>query len=171
MKQILLVFLICVSLIALTNGQTNQSKVTFASYISRSGWNAKIPRFVYRYRGPAMFVVFGICEEEPPCTDDDECTEAIQNIQDEHMVERNYDDIAWSFLVGGNNKVYAGRGFQVEGQHTPGRDNGVGICFIGGAPTQAMTDAAAELIELGLTNGNIHQDFERIFPPNLSIKL
>lgn len=85
-----------------------------------------------RYSGPARFVILSRCLEQPPCSDDDECIEAVQNIQAEHMDERRLDDIAWSFLVGGNDKIYAGRGFQVSGEHTPGKnDHAVGICCIG----------------------------------------
>lgn len=41
-------------------------------------------------------------------------------------------NLFYSFAVGGDGKVYEGRGFNVVGAHAPGyNDKSIGICLIG----------------------------------------
>jgi N-acetylmuramoyl-L-alanine amidase len=43
-----------------------------------------------------------------------------------------WDDIGYSFLVGGDANAYMGRGWDKVGAHAPGYNSqSIGICFIG----------------------------------------
>ncbi|XP_069358353.1 peptidoglycan recognition protein-like [Maniola hyperantus] len=66
----------------------------------------------------------------PECTADAECEEAVRKIR-EMQTKHGFDDIAQSFVIGGNGKVYAGAGWKV-GAHTLRWNNkSISISFIG----------------------------------------
>lgn len=62
-----------------------------------------------------------------------------------------YADIGYNFLIGGDGAVYVGRGWDIEGEHTPGcNQKSICIAFIGNfddvAPTKGQLCAAQKLI-------------------------
>ena len=66
-----------------------------------------------------------------------------------------WDDIGYSFLVGGDGRVYEARGWYREGAHTKGYNSvGLGISLIGlyteKAPSQKMLDTTKQLIQCGI---------------------
>lgn len=66
-----------------------------------------------------------------------------------------WSDIGYSFLVGGDGRVYEGRGWGTVGAHTRGyNSNGIAISFVGNfmtqKPNQAMLNAAQKLIACGI---------------------
>lgn len=42
-------------------------------------------------------------------------------MQTYHMESRNWDDIGYNFMVGGDGDVYEGRGWDKQGAHTKGK--------------------------------------------------
>lgn len=53
-------------------------------------------------------------------------------MQDYHQLQRGWNDIGYSFAIGGDGMIYVGRGFNVIGAHAPKyNDRSVGICMIG----------------------------------------
>ena len=71
-------------------------------------------------------------------------------------------DIGYSFLIGGDGKVYEGRGWGIEGAHTCCRYYnriGHGIAFIGtyttSTPSSSMINAAQKLIQCGVNRVGI----------------
>ena len=67
-----------------------------------------------------------------------------------------WDDIGYNFLVGGNGKIYEGRGWDRVGAHVKNwNSKSVGISFIGTfmttKPTDAALKAAQDLIECGVS--------------------
>lgn len=43
-------------------------------------------------------------------------------MQTYHMESKNWDDIAYNFIVGGDGAVYEGRGWEKQGAHTKGNE-------------------------------------------------
>lgn len=76
-------------------------------------------------------------------------------IQTFHMESRGWDDIGYSFLVGGDGAVYIGRGWKKLGAHTKGyNERSICIAFIGTfttiRPPERQLLAAQRLIQEGV---------------------
>jgi hypothetical protein len=79
------------------------------------------------------------------------------------------DDIPFNFLIGGDGKVYEGRGFEYEGQHTSNIDateyNSIGICiaFIGDhestAPYENQLNILRAFIEYFISHEVINESY------------
>lgn len=79
------------------------------------------------------------------------------------------DDIAYNFLVGGDAKMYEGRGFEYQGQHTQNLNatefNSIGICiaFIGNytsiVPSFEQFDLLRDFIDIFVKNKIIANDY------------
>lgn len=88
----------------------------------------------------------------------------MQDLQYRQMAWLGFDDIRSNFLIGGDGAVYVGRGWNIEGDHTP-KYNVKSICitFIGSfnkkAPSQKQLDAAQQLIELGVKQGKLRPSY------------
>ena len=64
----------------------------------------------------------------------------------------DWSDIGYNFLIGGDGRVYEGRGWGVQGAHTYGYNSiAVGICYIGDftsvMPTPAQLQAGLDMID------------------------
>lgn len=58
------------------------------------------------------------------------------------MVDWQWNDIGYNFLVGGDGAVYVGRGWDDEGAHTLGHNKrSIGIAFIGDFMKKNTTEA------------------------------
>ena len=79
------------------------------------------------------------------CYDQENCMGLVRGIQNFHMDTRGWNDIGYSFLIGGDGNVYEGRGWNVEGAHTKSfNDQGYGIDFIGTFISALPDEAAIE---------------------------
>lgn len=81
------------------------------------------------------------------------------------MESRNWDDIGYNFLVGGDGSVYEGRGWDKMGAHTRGYNNGtIGIAFIGTfnkyVPPERQLNAVQLLLNEGLRLGKLVSDYK-----------
>lgn len=80
----------------------------------------------------------------------------VRGIQNYHMDEREYFDVAYHFLVGADGNVFEGRGWNTEGGATGGfNSEGYAACFLGDfvdhSPTQPAVDAFYRLAEVIFT--------------------
>lgn len=81
-----------------------------------------------------------------------------------HMDGREWDDIGYNFLVGGDGNVYEGRGWDIMGAHTQGYNvKSICIAFIGTfnnieAPRRQLF-AAKNIIRRGVTLGKLTPDY------------
>ncbi len=101
---------------------------------------------------------------------DDETT--IREIQNLHLDERGWADIAYHFGVGLMGTVYEGRKMSARGTHTELHNTGsLGICLFGNfeeiSPTQIQLDTTQALVNwlavrLGLTHLAGHREFNDI---------
>lgn len=81
------------------------------------------------------------------------------------MEGRNWSDIAYNFLVGGDGNVYEGRGWDDMGAHTRGYNTkSICIAFIGTfnnvEPPQRQLYAAKNITKLGVEMKKLSQDYQ-----------
>ncbi|XP_042907609.1 peptidoglycan-recognition protein LF [Parasteatoda tepidariorum] len=92
------------------------------------------------------------------CKKQVECMRQVQLIQDLHLDERGWWDIAYNFLVGGDGRVYEGRGWNLTAAHAVNYNtNSYGVAFMGNfnndTPTKPMIQAALQLVDCGIKKG------------------
>lgn len=95
--------------------------------------------------------------------------DTIQHVQDLHMDDRGWADIAYHFVVGKSGQVFEGRALDVRGTHVSGYNTGsVGVVFLGNLhetqPMPEQLDQGRQLIDwlalrLELTHIAGHTDF------------
>uniref|UniRef100_A0A3F2YX68 Peptidoglycan-recognition protein n=1 Tax=Anopheles farauti TaxID=69004 RepID=A0A3F2YX68_9DIPT len=133
-------------------------------YVSRDVWNAQPPKLIEHFAGPIPYVIIHHSYIPAACYSGLQCIAAMQSMQRMHQDVRQWNDIGYSFAVGGDGRVYQGRGFNVVGAHAPRYNNrSVGICLIGDwvadLPPKNMLAATQTLIEYGVRQGIIAQNY------------
>lgn len=89
----------------------------------------------------------------------------MRTMQDYHMDAKNWTNIGYNFVVGGDGNAYEGCGWDIEGAHTF-RYNKRSICiaFTGNfdevTPPEKQIDAALCLISYGVNENKIANDFK-----------
>lgn len=136
-------------------------------YMPREAWDAKPPKGVDKFSGPIPFVIIHHSYEPAACLTGAECRNAMLSMQKFHQQDRGWNDIGYTFAVGGDGRIYEGRGFNVVGAHAPRyNDKSVGICMIGDwryeLPSNDMIAAAQSLIEYGVRNNIIASNYTLI---------
>lgn len=99
------------------------------------------------------------------CSIQSECTFYVRFAQTFHIESRNWSDIGYNFLVGGDGYVYVGRSWDYMGAHAFGYNNiSIGISFIGTfntvKPSKQQLYVVQKLIELGVEKGKIAPDYK-----------
>uniref|UniRef100_W8BZR2 Peptidoglycan-recognition protein LE n=2 Tax=Ceratitis capitata TaxID=7213 RepID=W8BZR2_CERCA len=91
----------------------------------------------------------------------------IRDIQCFHIESREWNDIAYNFLVGCDGNVYEGRGWGVVGAHTIGYNSkSMGIAFIGcfmrHLPSDAAMNSCKNFLKKGVEEGHLAPDYKLI---------
>ncbi|XP_054264167.1 peptidoglycan-recognition protein 1-like isoform X1 [Macrosteles quadrilineatus] len=106
----------------------------FLSMVSRDEWRALPPLAdIPLVTHPVENVIYQHSLDVPVCESDQECTKAVQDMQKKDM-EEGKPDIIYNFLIGGNGKVYEGRGWYNQSDvHMYPEYNGnrIDIAYIG----------------------------------------
>ena len=76
------------------------------------------------------------------------------------MIVLSWSDIGYSFLIGGDGRVYVGAGWDIEGRHTLGYNTvALGFSLIGNfmkaSPTQAAISATQKVLRCGISKVRI----------------
>lgn len=101
-------------------------------FVSRSEWGAKPPKQIQPIGKAVPYVIIHHSESPAACFTSAKCSQAMRSMQRFHQNERGWDDIGYSFAIGGDGKVYEGRGFDRVGAHAPSyNDKSIGIVLIG----------------------------------------
>jgi hypothetical protein len=116
--------------------------------VPRGGWNARdirnVPVLPIR---PAPFVIVHPTGTNS-CSTQAECSEIIRNIQDFQTQANGWSDISYHFLIGGDNRIYAGRGWGRMGENVEGFSNqAINIGYIGRFNDAAPNAEAAALLD------------------------
>ncbi|XP_050090113.1 peptidoglycan-recognition protein LE-like isoform X3 [Anopheles aquasalis] len=134
--------------------------------VTRTEWLAQPPREeLTDLKLPVNNVIIAHTATEG-CTTQSKCMFQVKLIQDFHIMpeSRNFSDIAYQFLVGGDGNGYEGRGWTKQGAHTKGFNvDSICIAFVGTfikyKPPIAQLSAAQQLIKMGLDNNYIAQNY------------
>ncbi|KAL5017092.1 hypothetical protein ScPMuIL_006681 [Solemya velum] len=119
--------------------------------ISRDSWGARRPKDTEEMHLPVNYT-FIHHTKTGNCSNTNKCMGQLKNIQDFHMYTRNWSDIAYNFLIGGDGQVYEGRGWSRTGAHTLKYNRrSIAISFIGDfmsySPVSSALTASEKLIE------------------------
>jgi len=100
--------------------------------VSRDEWNAEKPKLIEKFFGIIPFVIIHHSYIPKACYTTESCREAMRAMQDVHQNQNGWNDVGYSFSVGGDGQVYHGRGFNTIGAHAPRYNaKSIGICLIG----------------------------------------
>lgn len=134
--------------------------------VSREEWGARTRIYAIRRlaENPPGYVIIHHSNTQP-CETQSSCIAEVNNIQDQHMNDKLYHDIAYNFLVGGDGLVYEGRGWKLRGTHIESNNSkSIGICLIGTfsntSPSVAQSEAAQNLIDWGVANNKISRNYK-----------
>ncbi|XP_029571364.1 peptidoglycan recognition protein 1-like isoform X1 [Salmo trutta] len=130
--------------------------------VTRGQWGAAAPRCRETLKYPAQRVVKHHTALLH-CGGIQECMDQLIHIQRMHMQDRNFDDIGYNFLIGGDCTVYEGRGWGVVGAHTKGNNhNSLAIAFMGNfnneSPSPAALSSVKQLLQCGVSQGHLHPE-------------
>ncbi|KAK7793877.1 hypothetical protein R5R35_014156 [Gryllus longicercus] len=132
--------------------------------VGRAAWGAAPPRQVERQEGPALLAVVHHTYVPGACNSSAACEAAMRAMQRYHQEERGWNDIGYNFVVGGDGRVYEGRGWGVVGAHALHYNlRSVGVSLIGdyveAAPPAHMTALAQRLLACGARRGALAADY------------
>jgi peptidoglycan recognition protein len=98
------------------------------TYITRKQWGARPPKQVTRMPRPVRLVY--VHHTAGPVGGDPAAT--VRAVQAQHMDRQGWSDIAYQELVAPDGTVFEGRGFDVQGGATQGRNStSLAICALG----------------------------------------
>ncbi|KAF8788034.1 Peptidoglycan-recognition protein SC2 like protein [Argiope bruennichi] len=104
---------------------------TCPEIVTRAQWGARTGRPVPAMRVPVSHV-FIHHTDGATCNSKDSCSKVARQIQNYHIDVKKWRDIGYSFLVGGDGRIYEGRGWEKVGSHTLGYNaRSIGISFMG----------------------------------------
>lgn len=120
-------------------------------FVTRSQWGARPPKSspIPIYKPTPIVYVHHVAGTMTP-----------RQIQNLHMDKRNFNDIAYNFVIDKNGDIPIGRGFGIKGGHVLDPENKVchGICLNGNLdinkPTQAQINSLTELLWFGWHEGH-----------------
>nr|AAY53765.1 peptidoglycan recognition protein S1 precursor [Azumapecten farreri] len=131
--------------------------------ISRDSWGARRPVKVLPLKTP-VGDFFLHHTDTKNCTTAKNCISIVKSIQQYHMNDKNWWDIAYSFLVGEDGHVYEGRGWKTVGSHTRGcNDKSLAASMIGNfndvLPNAAALSSVKRLISCGVEIGRLSPNY------------
>ncbi|GFT51628.1 peptidoglycan-recognition protein SB1, partial [Nephila pilipes] len=127
---------------------------TCPEIVTRAQWGARTARPSRSLALPVNHV-FIHHTDGATCSSKETCSKVIRQIQEDHQKRKKFADIGYSFLVGGDGRIYEGRGWKAVGAHTEGYNSkALGISFMGNfdkvEPSTAMLIVAKNLIDCGV---------------------
>jgi len=117
--------------------------------ISRDIWGAKPAFRAYASMGEVKGLVVH-WSYYPGAIGNNAEMDQLKSIQKLHQVDRNWNDIAYSFLVGNTGQIYEGRGLNARpaSQGTnEGNRHYYSVCWLGGKDKTMASEAALKSIE------------------------
>ncbi|XP_041369887.1 peptidoglycan recognition protein-like [Gigantopelta aegis] len=130
--------------------------------VSRDSWGARRPTVIETIHLPVPWVFIHHGGHE--CQSLDTCASSALGIQKYHMNSRKYWDIAYSFLVGGDGRVYEARGWHHRGGHTHGYNTkSIAVCVLGNymerLPSRSTLDVIHRLLACAAARGKISHNY------------
>ncbi|KAM9856971.1 N-acetylmuramoyl-L-alanine amidase-like [Aulostomus maculatus] len=117
--------------------------------IPRCQWGAKAYNGTPIPLSPPLQFLFVHHTYEPssPCLSFPSCARSMRAMQRYHQEDLGWSDIGYSFVVGSDGYIYEGRGWNILGTHTRGRnDAGYGVSIIGNYTSTLPSRHAIDLL-------------------------
>ncbi|XP_054162259.1 peptidoglycan-recognition protein SC2-like [Oppia nitens] len=136
------------------------------TWVSRAEWGARTPKEPAKPMvTPVLHAFIHHTDDPPKCQNQSSCIDAVKWVQDFHMDTRGWDDIGYNYLLGGDGRIYVGRGWYACGRHTLGmNDKAIALSLIGNyesdAPSQLILDLAQKWVKCALEKGVITHDYQ-----------
>ncbi|XP_017785142.1 PREDICTED: peptidoglycan-recognition protein LB-like isoform X2 [Nicrophorus vespilloides] len=132
--------------------------------VSREDWHADPPTDVEKMSNPVPFVIIHHSFMPPACYSAEDCEKSMKKMQEMHQITNGWNDVGYSFAVGGDGRAYEGRGWFNVGAHAPTYNNkSIGICIIGDwrteLPPPQQLSTVLKLINFGVRKGYIAKDY------------
>ncbi|GAV07154.1 hypothetical protein RvY_17029 [Ramazzottius varieornatus] len=145
--------------------QSDEDDFLMGNIVTRAQWGARPPKSAPSKLAEPVTYAFIHHSEGPSSTDLASGKKVVQGIQNYHMDSNKWDDIGYSFLIGGDGSIFEGRGWGVVGAHTQNYNSaGYGICFLGSftsaLPTAAAMNAAKALIADAVAKGHLKKAYQ-----------
>uniref|UniRef100_A0A131YRX5 Peptidoglycan recognition protein n=1 Tax=Rhipicephalus appendiculatus TaxID=34631 RepID=A0A131YRX5_RHIAP len=133
-------------------------------FVPRQAWGARPPKEWERLKVQPVPRVFVHHTAGGECFDPWTCSEKMRYIQHYHQVTKGWEDIAYSFLIGGDGRVYVARGWDAVGAHTKGHNkDALSMAFFGDfsrhLPTPWAIRTLDKLLQCGIALGKISHDY------------
>ncbi|KAJ6633089.1 Peptidoglycan-recognition protein SD [Pseudolycoriella hygida] len=150
-----------------TFDETTTPELPKHEFINRTMWGALAPKEYTDLQLPVKRIIIAHTAENQ-CFDLIKCSESLRAMQQYQLL---YDpdpdaDVIVNFLVGGDGRVYEGRGYRV-GAHTraySANRNSICIAFFGNfnavLPTDVQLDAAKWMIEKAINSNALHPEYK-----------
>nr|ADU33185.1 peptidoglycan recognition protein B [Ostrinia nubilalis] len=149
-----------------TNKLAKTSPYNFP-FVTKEEWEGRPPTDIVPMETPVPYVVIHHTYIPDVCYTSDECKAAMRGMQNFHQLTNGWADIGYSFAVGGDGKVYEGRGWEAVGAHAVGvNTRSIGIALIGDfvskLPSETQLAPVHKLIATGVELGYIRPDYTLI---------
>ncbi|XP_054265175.1 peptidoglycan recognition protein-like isoform X2 [Macrosteles quadrilineatus] len=143
--------------------------------VSRTLWDSLPPRKAEALPGQRLVVWFSDTAT-PECKNFTDCMSTVQELQIQHMDVLRLPDIKHNFLIGGDGRVYEGRGFGVKPSNDeyikkmyPLVEDTLDIAYITtlenttDQPTPLMLETARDLVDYAVKRGYVvRKDVKKI---------
>ncbi|XP_071453598.1 peptidoglycan-recognition protein SC2-like [Hetaerina americana] len=132
--------------------------------VSRQQWGGKPPKApADPLTLPVPYVIVSHTATEH-CYTFEDCAAVVRSVQGFHMGSRDWWDVGYNFMVGGDGRVYEGRGWDGVGAHARSYNNiSIGLSFVGTfsdvEPPARQVTAAKRLIAEGVRLGKVSPDY------------
>lgn len=128
----------------ITLNQLVDDRQEIPMYVPREQW---LRGKMITLTNPIERIIVGQTADDESCDSEDECKSLVRSIYLNHP---HLNDIPYNFLITLAGRVFEGRGFQYEGEHTSSsggssfNDIGIGVAFIGNFEVEPPSDAQVE---------------------------
>jgi hypothetical protein len=139
--------------------------ITLESFRSRDDWSAEPPKATIELALPIYRIIIAHTAGEI-CNNEDDCKRVVKELQ---QSSTHLDDIPFNFLIGDDSRIYEGRGFKHQGQHTSNKDateyNSIGICiaFIGDYASDELSESQVavfnDFVQYFVENGVVSENY------------
>ncbi|KAG8180785.1 hypothetical protein JTE90_023751 [Oedothorax gibbosus] len=132
--------------------------------VTRERWDAREPKSTESMATPVPHL-FIHHTAMGACNDFESCKQMMQIIQNFHMDDRGWEDIGYNFLIGGDGRVYEGRGWNRVGAHTRGYNrDGIAFCLMGNyvskAPSELMLNTTKKMVKCAENENYVMSDYQ-----------
>lgn len=119
-----------------------------APYVHRNEWKAEFPKSISNFSKPPTRIIVKQTNQTF-CNTFLKCSEEVRKLQLQHM-RKGLTDIRYNFLIGGDGRIYEGRGWNVPNEEST---DSIDIAFIGNFFKDVVSSLMAQRAQDLITEG------------------